>query len=123
MCAQYARRRAILLNALDTAGLPYRAPEGAYYVMADFGTIDWPVERFSRPAWTLDRAFAEYIAREVGVAVVPGSSFYAGSNGSQSDLSARARQGTTRVRINFGKREQTLHEAAKRLRRLTENPS
>jgi aminotransferase len=128
MCAQYARRRAILLEALDAASLPYRAPEGAYYVMADFGAIDWPAERFSRPAWTPDRAFAEYIAREVGVAVVPGSSFYTrpsegtsepdASLAPRSDLSAWSGPGTTRVRINFGKREQTLHEAAKRLRCL-----
>jgi aminotransferase len=107
MCAQYAARRAILLGALDEVGLPYRAPEGAYYVMVDFSRIAWPRDAFSRVGWTPDRAFAEYMAREIGVAVVPGSSFYAGPN-----------LGTSRVRLNFCKREDTLREAAVRLQRL-----
>ncbi|MBC8255302.1 MAG: aminotransferase class I/II-fold pyridoxal phosphate-dependent enzyme [Ardenticatenia bacterium] len=107
MRAQYAGRRTILLEALERAGLPFCQPEGAYYVMADFGGLEWDTEAFSRPGWTPDRAFAEYIARDVGVAVVPGSSFYAGGN-----------QGTSRIRFNFAKREDTLHQAARRLRRL-----
>jgi len=107
MRAQYATRRAILLSALDSVGMPYREPEGAYYVMADFGGLEWEQSAFSHPGWTPDRAFAEYIAREVGVAVVPGSSFYAGHT-----------QGTSRVRFNFAKQETTLREAAKRLLRL-----
>ena len=107
MRAQYAARRTILLDALDAVGMPYCEPEGAYYVMADFGDLEWEQSVFSRPGWTLDRVFAEYIAREVGVAVVPGSSFYAGGN-----------QGTSRVRFNFAKRESTMREAAKRLERL-----
>jgi len=108
MCAQYAARRKILLEALDAVGLPYCRPEGAYYAMLDLSVVDWPQERFSRSDWSPDRAFAEYMAREVGVAVVPGSSFYAGQRG-----------GTNRVRINFAKRESTLREAALRLLRLT----
>jgi aminotransferase len=59
--------------------------------------------------------FAEYMAREVGVAVVPGSSFYAGQPGSE-----RAGAGTGRVRLNFAKREATLREAARRLQRLSD---
>jgi len=110
MCAQYEARRTILLDALDGRGMPYRTPEGAYYVMVDFGDVAWDKEAFSRPEWTPDRAFAEYIAREVGVAVVPGSSFYAGKD-----------RGTSRVRLNFAKQESTLHEAAKRLGRLRMN--
>jgi len=107
MRAQYAARRTILLDALDAAGMPYRKPEGAYYVMADFGHLEWEQRAFSRPGWTLDRAFAEYTARELGVAVVPGSSFYAGDY-----------QGASRVRLNFAKQESTLGEAARRLQRL-----
>jgi len=107
MRAQYTGRRAILLEALERAGLPFCQPEGAYYVMADFGGLEWDTGAFSRPGWTPDRAFAEYIARDVGVAVVPGSSFYAGGD-----------QGTSRIRFNFAKREDTLHQAARRLRRL-----
>jgi aspartate/methionine/tyrosine aminotransferase len=107
MCAEYAARREILMAALDAVGLPYCRPEGAYYVMLDLSAVNWPQERFSRSDWSPDRAFAEYMAREVGVAVVPGSSFYAEQRG-----------GTDRVRINFAKRESTLREAALRLRRL-----
>ena len=118
--AQYAARRAILLAALDAAGMPYRKPEGAYYVMADFAGIAWDQGAFSRkpadkpddPGWTADRAFAEYMAREIGVAVVPGSSFYA-----SAELVPRNRS-TSRVRLNFAKREDTLREAARRLQRL-----
>ncbi|HIE37997.1 MAG TPA: aminotransferase class I/II-fold pyridoxal phosphate-dependent enzyme [Anaerolineales bacterium] len=97
MRAEYAARRAILLEGLDWAGLPYREPEGAYYVMADIAPLGWHD----------DRAFAEHLAREVGVAVVPGSSFYHGLG-----------KGTTRVRFNFAKRRETLKEAVRRLRRL-----
>jgi aspartate/methionine/tyrosine aminotransferase len=123
MAVQYAARREILLDALDSAGLLYYKPEGAYYVMADFGRLGradfgklsragfggqgWDQREFSQPGWTLDRAFAEYIAREVGVAVVPGSSFYVGRD-----------QGTSRVRFNFAKRESTMRKAATRLQEL-----
>lgn len=107
MCAEYAVRREILMGALDGVGLPYCRPEGAYYAMLDVSNVDWPQEQFSRCGWSRDRAFAEYMAREIGVAVVPGSSFYAEQRG-----------GTDRVRINFAKRESTLCEAALRLRRL-----
>ncbi len=104
MRAEYARRRSILLGALDDVGMPYRRPEGAYYIMADFAGVDWPRRNYERPGWSISRAFAEYMAREVGVAVVPGSSFYTQS------------QDMTRVRLNFAKQEETLHEAAHRLR-------
>jgi L-glutamine---4-(methylsulfanyl)-2-oxobutanoate aminotransferase len=105
--AEYAARCAILLPALTQAGFCYHLPEGAYYVMADFAQLAWPINRYTRSSWTLDRAFSEYMAREVGVAVVPGSSFYSGHTG-----------GTTRVRFNFAKQAHTLREAARRLENL-----
>lgn len=105
---EYAARRKLLLDALDAAGLQYRAPEGAYYVMADFAHLRWDEASFSRPEWSTDRAFAEFMAREIGVAVVPGSSFYYG----------KGQGGNTRVRFNFAKQESTLQEAARRLRKL-----
>ena len=107
MRREYDVRRQLLLAALDAAGLPYCTPQGAYYVMADFAALDWDEAAWSRPEWTPDRAFAEYIAREVGVAVVPGSSFY-----------SRPGMGTTRVRFNFAKLIETLREAEERLREL-----
>src|SRR5262249_24020312 len=66
--ATYARRRAILLEALASAGLAFAPPEGAYYVMADARSL----------GWRDDRAFVEFLIRDVGVVAVPGSSFYAG---------------------------------------------
>ena len=108
---QYDQRRRLLLGALDQAGFPYRVPEGAYYVMAYFDSIHWERESYNRPEWDESRAFAEFMAREVGVAVVPGSSFYFERPGGAPPTEQRW------VRINFAKREQTLHEAARRLTR------
>jgi len=104
MRAQFAVRRQILVDGIRSAGMTCREPQGAYYIMADFAGVDWDREKYSRPEWTEDRAFAEYMAREVGVAVVPGSSFYEGR-----------RLGRTRVRLNFAKKEETLQEAVNRL--------
>ncbi|HEY6101681.1 MAG TPA: aminotransferase class I/II-fold pyridoxal phosphate-dependent enzyme [bacterium] len=107
MRRQYAQRRDLLLAGLTAAGFAYRQPEGAYYVMADFSGIRWDEDRWARPEWSTDRAFAEYLAREVGVAVVPGSSFYAGTSG-----------GRSAVRFNFAKHLATLEAAVQRLRIL-----
>lgn len=107
MVTQYACWRAILLDALSTVGLIYHRPQGAYYIMADFSAVNWQPGKYKHAGWTLDRKFAEFMAREIGVAVVPGSSFSAGKG-----------QGRTRVRFNFAKKEDTLREAARRLARL-----
>jgi aminotransferase len=104
--AEYGRRRAILLDGLDAAGLHYLPPQGAYYVMVDFAGVEWDARRYARPGWTAARVFAEHMARQVGVAVVPGASFYS------------SRGGETRFRINFAKREDTLRAAAERLGRI-----
>lgn len=107
MRAQYAARRTLLLDALDAVGVPYCEPEGAYYVMVDFAGLAWDQEAYAQPDWSPDRIFAEYCAREIGVAVVPGSSFYADGG-----------KGTSRVRLNFAKKRSTMLEAAERLQRL-----
>ena len=104
MQAAYAQSRRILMEALHQAGFSAFYPQGAYYVMANFSNIPWPEEKYSQPEWTRDRAFAEFLAREVGVAVVPGSSFYH----NKSD-------GENLVRFNFAKLKGTLEEAARRL--------
>ena len=104
MREKYLSGRTILLDALAAAGFAFHQPEGAYYVMADFGNLKWDQNKYHRPDWSLDRNFAEYIARDIGVAVVPGSSFYMGKA-----------QGNTRIRFNFAKKEETLREAAHRL--------
>jgi aminotransferase len=94
LAADYARRRDLLLPALERAGFRCYAPRGAYYVMTDiseFGFED-------------DVAFATHLVRDVGVAVVPGSSFY-----------SRRELGRHQVRFTFCKRDETLVAAAERL--------
>jgi aminotransferase len=91
----YAARRSLFLKALDAAELPYNIPAGAYYVMVDiseFGTAN-------------DFAFCEWMAREVGVAAVPGSSFF------KEPIHQY-------IRFHFAKKEETLAEAARRLLEL-----
>lgn len=107
MKKEYKERRKLLLNVLDEVGMGYYKPNGAYYVMADFSHMAWDGESYTRDDWTEDRAFAEYMAREIKVAVVPGSSFYAGED-----------KGTTQVRFNFAKKMSTLKEAVQRLKKL-----
>lgn len=97
MRRDYERRRRLLVEALEELGFEVWWPQGAYYVMTDF-----------RPfGFDDDTAFAMHLVREIGVAVVPGSSFY-----------ARPERGRTQVRFAFCKREETLQEAVARLRRL-----
>jgi aspartate/methionine/tyrosine aminotransferase len=95
----YEERRDILLGALQTAGFQCFRPNAAYYILADFATLS-----------TLDdRSFAEWMAREVKVTPVPGSSFFADPS-----------TGRTLVRFAFPKRVETLREAAQRLERVRE---
>jgi aspartate/methionine/tyrosine aminotransferase len=90
----YAGKREILLKALEEAGFGVVRPQGAYYIMADI-----------RPfGWDDDTEFARYLTSEIGVAPVPGSSFY-----HNQEL------GRTKVRFTFSKSEETLRLAAERL--------
>ncbi|RMF20514.1 MAG: aminotransferase class I/II-fold pyridoxal phosphate-dependent enzyme [Deltaproteobacteria bacterium] len=94
LAADYRRRRDVLYDGLRAAGFACRPPSGAYYILADFSAIsDMP-----------DDEFAVWLAREAGVASVPGSSFY-------SDPS----RGRHQVRFAFCKTVETLHEAVRRL--------
>jgi aminotransferase len=93
----YRRRRDVLVEGLTAAGFRCRAPEGAYYVLADHsGLSDMD-----------DTAFARWMTREAKVACVPGSSFF-----SEPD------RGRTLVRFAFCKTLDTLEEAAERLVRF-----
>jgi aminotransferase len=90
----YRARRDILHPALVAAGFRCSAPEGAYYILADFsGLSDLD-----------DTAFAVWLSREAGVTPVPGSSFY-----------HQPADGRTLVRFVFCKTDEILHEAARRL--------
>ena len=97
LAAGYQRRRDMLLALLEPRGFVCFKPRGAYYVMTDidgFGCAD-------------DVEFSRYLITEVGVAVVPGSSFY-------HDPAL----GRTKVRFTFCKRDETLQEAGRRLETL-----
>ncbi len=93
----YRARRDLLLPALEEAGFRTFRPDGAYYVMADISSFGFPD----------DVAFTRHLIREVGVACVPGSSFY-------SDPA----RGAHLVRFCFCKRDETLLAAAERLAKL-----
>lgn len=93
----YRKRRDRLVPALEEAGFRCFLPRGAYYVMTD-------IRRF---AYADDLAFTKYLVSEIGVAAVPGSSFY-----------RDPRDGAQQVRFAFCKRDDTLDEAAQRLRKL-----
>jgi len=95
----YCARRDRLIPALEEAGFRCFRPRGAYYVMTDisaFGYAD-------------DVGFTKYLVKEIGVAAVPGSSFY-------ND----PRDGAKQVRFAFCKKDATLDEAGQRLRKLRE---
>jgi aspartate/methionine/tyrosine aminotransferase len=99
LAASYRERRDLLYEGLRNAGFECRCPDGSYYLLADFSRIS---ERS-------DVEFAVWLAREIGVATVPGSSFY-----------REAVRGRTQVRFAFCKTMETLQDAVSRLARLTE---
>jgi aminotransferase len=90
----YRRRRDVLLEILERHHFTCYKPYGAYYVMTDIAAFGFPD----------DVAFARYLVKEVGVAAVPGSSFY-------RDPAA----GRTKLRFCFCKKDETLAEADRRL--------
>lgn len=95
LAAEYAESREVLLGYLDRTGLEYSRPEGAYFVMVDISPF----------GYASDVEFAHWMTKEIGVAPVPGSSFFA--NGENRY-----------IRLNFAKRPATLHAAGERLLKL-----
>ena len=98
LAGAYTRRRDFIVDALDAAGFQPFLPKGAYYVMTD-------ISRFRASD---DVAFSRRLVRELGVAAVPGSSFYRTEGG-----------GRQKIRFCFCKRDETLREAAVRLQKLS----
>ena len=88
----YAEKRGVFLKSLDEAGLAYVIPQGAYYVLVD-------ISEFKAKD---DIAFCEWLAQYLGVAAVPGSSFF---HEPTHHL----------IRFHFAKKTETLEEAGKRL--------
>ena len=94
----YAQRRDFMLKELTAIGFKCIKPAGAYYIMTDFSSF----------GWDNDVDFARYLAEEVGVAVVPGSSFYKGDSNDKHRF----------VRFCFCKQFSTLEAAIERLQKL-----
>lgn len=94
MRRDYAQRRRLMLEALVSAGFGCSRPQGAYYVLADFGALSSED----------DVAFSRRLAEEAGVAPVPGSSFFSDPE-----------RGRRLVRFAFCKRMETLETAKRRL--------
>ena len=97
LAANYLKRRERLMPALEQAGFRCFRPRGAYYVMTDISAF----------GFANDVEFAAYLVREVGIACVPGSSFY-----------KHPKDGAQQVRFAFCKKPETLDEAALRLEKL-----
>ena len=97
LAGDYLRRRDLLLGILERHGFTTYRPSGAYYIMTD-------IARFGFPD---DVAFARHLVADIGVAAVPGSSFY------RDQASGR-----TKLRFCFAKRDETMAEADRRLERL-----
>ena len=97
--AEYRARRDLLMAALDQAGFAPRRPDGAYYILCDIGPF----------GFRDDMMFALWLVSEVGVAGVPGSSFY-----SEREL------GSHLIRFTFCKTHDVLAQAAERLARTRE---
>ncbi len=92
LAALYTEKKDLFINGLQEIGLSYSIPQGAYYIMVDvsqFGVTD-------------DYRFAEWLTREIGVAAVPGSSFFRDPIHNF-------------IRFHFAKRKETLEQALDRL--------
>jgi aspartate/methionine/tyrosine aminotransferase len=94
----YSRRRELFTGYLRKAGVRFVEPQGAYYVLVNIGEF----------GHRDDTAFCHWLAREIGVAAVPGSSFF-------------AEPVTDLIRFHFAKRDETLIAAGERLLRLRED--
>ena len=94
---EYQRKRDFIVPILQNAGFKCASPEGAYYVMTDISGF----------GFKNDIEFTRFLIQEIGVAVVPGSSFY-----------HDAKLGEQQVRFCFCKKDETLEAAAERLSKL-----
>jgi aspartate/methionine/tyrosine aminotransferase len=97
LAERYREKRDHLIPALEKAGFRCYRPRGAYYVMTDISEF----------GFKSDVEFAAYLVKDVGIACVPGSSFY-----------KHAKDGAQQVRFAFCKKPETLDEAGRRLEKI-----
>ena len=102
LAASYVTKRERLLKILSASGFTVYKPRGAYYIMTDISRFHFDEAKY--PAGSRDVSFAKYLVEKIGVACVPGSSFY-----------NNAQDGASQVRFTFCKKEETLAAAASRL--------
>ena len=100
LCHLYTEKRDFFIKGLDAIGLKYTYTKGAYYVMVDISEFGCPD----------DTVFCEWMTRVVGIAAVPGSSFF------QEDVRHL-------IRFHFAKKQETLGLALERLSSLREKAS
>lgn len=99
LAAHYAHMKSIFIGGLDSIGIPYTDPQGAYFVLAD-------ISSFLKNGQS-DVEFCEQLAHKAGVACVPGSSFF---HEKVNHL----------MRMHFAKNDETLYEAVDRLAHIRE---
>ena len=97
LAVDYQRRRDVLLDILERHHFTVYKPSGAYYIMTDIGVF----------GFANDVEFARFLVKDIGVAAVPGSSFY-----------KNPASGRTKLRFCFCKKDETLEEADRRLAKL-----
>ncbi len=97
LASDYTIRRDTALAMLSKAGFKCFTPKGAYYIMADISGFGFPD----------DVSFARHLVENIGIAAVPGSSFF-----------SRPEHGAGLIRFCFPKKPETLEEAAARLAKL-----
>jgi len=93
----YDRKRRFLLKVLEEVGLEYFRPEGTYYVLAE-----------APKAFKDGQEFTDYLLKNTGVAVLPANALYHDKT-----------LGNRKVRLAFCKKDTTLQDVARRLRKLT----
>jgi aminotransferase len=96
---EYLERRDFLMKGLEDSGFRCYKPYGAYYIMTDITEF----------GFTDDTTFAHALVKDVGVAAVPGSSFY-----------SNPRNGYRKIRFGFPKKMQTLQNAVELLKTARE---
>lgn len=98
LASHYNRKRRVLLSILEQSGFVNNTPRGAYYVMSDISSL----------GLGSDVDTCRHLIETVGVAAVPGSSFFAADGG-----------GSHFIRFCFCKKDETLEEAGRRLKQLS----
>jgi aminotransferase len=86
----YHQKRDLMVQMLKDADFKVYEPKGAYYIMCDIGHF----------GFASDLEFAHWLVQDIGIACVPGSSFY-----------SHPEMGKTKVRFTFCKKPETLEKA------------